>query len=267
MSPWQTWGADHARAVRRWCSWCSCSTRSATGCGSRAIRRATSQLFDDPIFCASVVNTLVFLIVGINVKMVVALFLSGFFVDRAHVDQVAVAAVHPAVGGAVDPDHPLAPLHAEPGVGRHQPAHLQAHRRGRPELAQRSAGSRSRMAMLVHIWKSLPFWTLILIAGRLAIPQELYEAASVDGATRWQKFKFITWPSMRTLYLTSHHPVDDLDARRLQQRLPADRRRTGRPHARARHARHPLPAARPGRPVDGGDRRARCRWCCRWCTS
>ena len=59
------------------------------------------------------------------------------------------------------------------------------------------------LAMLVHIWKSLPFWTLILIAGRLAIPAEMYEAASVDGATSWQKFKFITWPSMQTLYLTS----------------------------------------------------------------
>jgi multiple sugar transport system permease protein len=39
------------------------------------------------------------------------------------------------------------------------------------------------IAMLVHIWKSLPFWTLILIAGRLAIPAEHYEAGSVDGAT------------------------------------------------------------------------------------
>ncbi len=38
--------------------------------------------------------------------------------------------------------------------------------------------------MLMHIWKSLPFWTLILLAGRLAIPAEQYEAASVDGATR-----------------------------------------------------------------------------------
>ena len=73
---------------------------------------------------------------------------------------------------------------------------------GRAELAQRSDRSRSRIAMLVHIWKSLPFWTLILIAGRLAIPAEHYEAASVDGATSWQKFRFITWPSMRTLYLT-----------------------------------------------------------------
>jgi len=42
------------------------------------------------------------------------------------------------------------------------------------------------MAILVHIWKSLPFWTLILIAGRLGISQELYEAAAVDGASRWQ---------------------------------------------------------------------------------
>jgi multiple sugar transport system permease protein len=59
------------------------------------------------------------------------------------------------------------------------------------------------MAMIVHIWKSLPFWTLILLAGRLAIPGELYEAASVDGASTWQKFKFVTWPSVSGLYLTS----------------------------------------------------------------
>ncbi|MGH8797932.1 MAG: carbohydrate ABC transporter permease, partial [Caldimonas sp.] len=59
------------------------------------------------------------------------------------------------------------------------------------------------LAILVHIWKSLPFWTLILVAGRLAIPAEMYEAASVDGASRWQKFKYISWPSLRTLYLTS----------------------------------------------------------------
>ena len=39
-------------------------------------------------------------------------------------------------------------------------------------------------SMLMHIWKSLPFWTLILLAGRLAIPAEQYEAASVDGATQ-----------------------------------------------------------------------------------
>ena len=58
------------------------------------------------------------------------------------------------------------------------------------------------MAIGVHIWKSLPFWTLILITGRLAISQDLFEAADVDGANWWQKFRFITWPSMQALYLT-----------------------------------------------------------------
>jgi multiple sugar transport system permease protein len=59
------------------------------------------------------------------------------------------------------------------------------------------------LAMLTHIWKSLPFWTLILIAGRLTIPREQYEAAAVDGASAWQKFRYVTWPSLRTLYLSS----------------------------------------------------------------
>ena len=54
----------------------------------------------------------------------------------------------------------------------------------------------------MHIWKSLPFWTLILISGRLAISKDLYESAAVDGATSWQMFRYVTWPSMRTLYLT-----------------------------------------------------------------
>jgi multiple sugar transport system permease protein len=58
------------------------------------------------------------------------------------------------------------------------------------------------LAMAVHIWKALPFWTIVLIAGRLAIPHELYEAAAIDGANAFQKFRHITWPSLVTLYFT-----------------------------------------------------------------
>ena len=56
----------------------------------------------------------------------------------------------------------------------------------------------------MHIWKSLPFWTLILVAGRLAISQDLYEAASVDGATLAGRSSASS-PGRRcsTLYLTS----------------------------------------------------------------
>jgi multiple sugar transport system permease protein len=107
---------------------------------------------------------------GINIKMLVALVLSGFFVHLALVDQDALGDVHPAVGDAVHSHHPVVPLHAEPGVGRDQHAPSS----GSPALDGPNWLNDPTLAlgfsMLVHIWKSLPFWTLILVAGRLAIP-------------------------------------------------------------------------------------------------
>ena len=159
-------------------------------------------LFDDPIFASSVVNTLIFIIVAINVKMVVALFLSGFFTNStAWVRWLSVLFILPwAVPSIPTILSVRFMLNPEWGVINHLifkftgtdgPNWLND-----PTIAL-------AMAILMHIWKSLPFWTLILIAGRMAIPAEHYEAAAVDGATKWQKFMYITWPSMRTLYLTS----------------------------------------------------------------
>ncbi|WP_117237889.1 carbohydrate ABC transporter permease [Thermus sediminis] len=46
----------------------------------------------------------------------------------------------------------------------------------------------------VDVWKTTPFMALILLAGLQLIPEELYEAASIDGATKWQQFWTITLP-------------------------------------------------------------------------
>ncbi|HSS71476.1 MAG TPA: sugar ABC transporter permease [Casimicrobiaceae bacterium] len=46
-------------------------------------------------------------------------------------------------------------------------------------------------------WKSSSFMALLLLAGLQTIPRELYEAAEVDGASRWQKFVSITLPMLR----------------------------------------------------------------------
>lgn len=46
----------------------------------------------------------------------------------------------------------------------------------------------------VDIWCGIPFMALVFLAGLQAIPQELYEAAEVDGATPWMKFRFVTMP-------------------------------------------------------------------------
>ncbi|RDI95025.1 sugar ABC transporter permease [Meiothermus sp. QL-1] len=46
----------------------------------------------------------------------------------------------------------------------------------------------------VDVWKTTPFMALLLLAGLQLIPNELYEAASIDGASRWQQFWTITLP-------------------------------------------------------------------------
>jgi multiple sugar transport system permease protein len=159
------------------------------------------ELSEDPIFLRTVVNTLVFLIVAINVKMVMALFLSGFFTHkRWWVKVLAVLFVLPwavpsiptilSIRFMLNPEWGVVNTLIFKLTGDDGPNWLND-----PTLAL-------SLSMVVHIWKSLPFWTLILLAGRLAIPGELYEAASVDGAGAWHRFRFITWPSISTLYVT-----------------------------------------------------------------
>jgi len=46
----------------------------------------------------------------------------------------------------------------------------------------------------VDVWKTTPFMALLLLAGLQLIPEELYEAASIDGASRWQQFWTLTLP-------------------------------------------------------------------------
>src|SRR5205809_6133576 len=158
-------------------------------------------LYHDPIFARAAVNTLIFLVVGINLKMLIALFLSGFFAQqRVWVRWLSVLFILPWAVPSIPTILSLRfMLNPEWGVINQIIFKLTAED-GPNWLNDRWIAL--GMAMLVHIWKSLPFWTMILIAARLAIPNELYEAAAVDGATNWQKFRFITWPSMCTLYLT-----------------------------------------------------------------
>jgi multiple sugar transport system permease protein len=51
--------------------------------------------------------------------------------------------------------------------------------------------------LLANIWQILGFYMIVLLAGLQNIPQNLYEAASIDGASRWQQFVKITLPMLR----------------------------------------------------------------------
>ena len=159
-------------------------------------------LFEDPIFFRTVVNTVFFLLIAVNLKFLLALFLSGFFVhERRWIRWLSVIFIIPWAVPAIPTIFSIRfMLNPEWGVINSLIFRL-TQMDGPNWLTDPTLAL--GMAMAVHIWKALPFWTLILMAGRLAIPRELYEAASVDGASGWQKFKYVTWPSIRTLYLTS----------------------------------------------------------------
>ena len=158
-------------------------------------------LYHDPIFARAAVNTLIFLVIGINLKMLIALFLSGFFVQsRSWIRWLSVIFILPwavpsiptilSVRFMLNPEWGMVNQIIFKLTGDDGPNWLND-----PSVAL-------AMAIGVHIWKSLPFWTLILMTGRLAISQDLFEAAEVDGASWWQKFRYIIRPSMLPLYLT-----------------------------------------------------------------
>lgn len=54
---------------------------------------------------------------------------------------------------------------------------------------------------IAEIWKTTPFAALIILAGLQGIADDLYEAASIDGATAWQKFRHVTLPLLKPALL------------------------------------------------------------------
>ena len=55
----------------------------------------------------------------------------------------------------------------------------------------------------VVLWQFIPLYMLLFNAGLVAIPQELYEAASIDGAGAWSRFRSITIPLLRRTFITA----------------------------------------------------------------
>ena len=58
---------------------------------------------------------------------------------------------------------------------------------GDPDLALISV-------IIVNVWRGVPFFAISLLAGLQTISPELHEAAAIDGARAWQRFRHVTWP-------------------------------------------------------------------------
>jgi multiple sugar transport system permease protein len=158
------------------------------------------ELFSDPIYQATVVNTLLFLGVAVNLKMFCALLMSGFFMRRGWwVKGLLMIYVLPWAVPALPTFISIHwMLNSDWGLVNNLIYHITG-TDGPSWLNSRWLALGS--AMYAHIWKWMPFWTVILLAGRMAIPQELYDAAKVDGATGWRQFVHINFPLLANLYL------------------------------------------------------------------
>ena len=55
--------------------------------------------------------------------------------------------------------------------------------------------------IIINTWRGLPFYGITLLAGLQTVPAELYEAASIDGAGGWERFRYITLPMLRPIIL------------------------------------------------------------------
>jgi multiple sugar transport system permease protein len=158
------------------------------------------ELYSDPRYLTAVINTLLYVVIGVNLKMFLAFLLSGFFFRKGWwVKSLMVIFILPWATPALPAYMSIHWfLNGQWGMlnnilyelfGIDGPVYLNEHWTG---LASNIGA---------YIWKTLPFWTVILLAGRMAVPQDLYEAAAVDGASRMSKFAHITLPLMANLYL------------------------------------------------------------------
>ena len=157
------------------------------------------ELISNPLYAQTVVNTVLYVGLGVNVKMFLALLLSGFFMRRrwwirALLPVYMLPWALPAIPAFVS-FHWM--LIGEEGFvnsvlslfGLHGPLWFNDRR-----LA---LGSN----IVAYIWKWMPFWTLTFFAGRTAIPQDIYEAAEVDGAGGVRRFAHVILPLLGNLYL------------------------------------------------------------------
>jgi len=64
-------------------------------------------------------------------------------------------------------------------------------------------GTALASVIAVDVWRGVPFVMLLMLAGLQTIPVDQYEAASIDGAGAWTRFRFVTWPNLRYLVVVA----------------------------------------------------------------
>jgi multiple sugar transport system permease protein len=157
--------------------------------------------FNDPIFWRVAANTFLYTIVATLLKMVGGLALALAMNQQFPLKNLVRALlllpfIVPTVLSTVAWMWILDPAFSvlnwfliALGVPKPGPSWL-----GNPVLAMGSI-------IFINTWRGLPFYGITLLAGLQTVPPELYEAATIDGAGGWQRFRYVTLPLLQPIIL------------------------------------------------------------------
>jgi multiple sugar transport system permease protein len=153
------------------------------------------ELIEDPTFWASLRTTIVFNLIVNPLQVVCALVLAmlvrrpGRFIDVFRVSFLLPMTVSIAITSV------LWNILLDPTLG---PVNGFLRAVGLPaQPFFRSPDQALPTLIAIVSWKGVGYWMVFLLAGLLAIPKELDEAADLDGVTAWQRLRYITLPMMR----------------------------------------------------------------------
>src|SRR6266566_4663251 len=159
------------------------------------------QIIGDPAFRSSIGITISFSVISVALETLigfaVALLMNQVFPGRGLVrTAILIPFAFPTI---VSGQIWLLMFNAQNGVLTYlmQATHLLAP----GDSLLRTPSGLVTASIIIDVWKTTPFMALLLLAGLQVIPNELYEAAGVDGSSRWQQFWTITLPMLRTSLL------------------------------------------------------------------
>jgi multiple sugar transport system permease protein len=159
-----------------------------------------ANLLSDEKFWKSLINTAYFVVVGVPLTLILGLlianavsrgitrFRTAFRVGYYLPVITSIVAIAVVWRFLLNPDVGLINI-ALANLGIKGPNWL-----GSPTLAMPSI-------IAMAVWRNLGFAMVVFIAGLQAIPSMLYEAAAIDGAGRWQAFRYVTLPMLRPTIL------------------------------------------------------------------
>ncbi len=159
--------------------------------------RNFTQLFEDPVFYKSLRNTAYFAAVVVPFQAGLALVLALLVNAKVRgVNFFRTVYFLPVVTSMVVVSLLWTFLYRQDGlVNRVLSALTFGHVQGPDWLGDPATAMPA--IILMSVWQGVGFHMIIWLAGLQTIPAELYEAADLDGATRWHRFRHVTWPGLR----------------------------------------------------------------------